>query len=314
MDKKQKNYCLVCDRKYSSRQSYYNHKNRYHTIKDDIFPHFSTLNTTQIQPQNQQKTTLFQQKTTQKQHMCKYCNMTFSFSQSKYRHQKICKQRDDIITKLNNGKYISKKEHDRELKKELEKLKKMLTRKFMKLIKKECKANAKTMQNIGNQLNDHATQNNITIISLGKEDVLGTITEKEKIGILNERLMSVFELAKLMHCSDKYPQFNNSIISNLKSDYALTYNDEENRYVTTNKDDLVSDIVSCRTSDVGDMLEENKEKVNKTTNARVGKLLDMFNNEDNKNTEYVENYNKKVMTAVYDERNRLKKQMKEISV
>ena len=56
-------------------------------------------------------------------------------------------------------------------------------------------------QNIANQLNDNATQNNITIVSLGKEDVLGTLTKQEKIKILNERYKSVIELVKLIHCS-----------------------------------------------------------------------------------------------------------------
>lgn len=126
--------------------------------------------------------------------------------------------------------------------------------------------------------------------------------------------MSVFELAKLMHCSGKYPQFNNSIISNLKSEYALTYNDEEDKFVTTNKDDLVSDIVSCRTSDVGDILKENKKKVSKATNYKVAELIDMLDNDDDtkKNKNYIKKYNKKTMTAIYDERDRLKKHMKEI--
>ena len=34
-------------------------------------------------------------------------------------------------------------------------------------------------QHITNHLNDNATQNNITIVSLGKEDVLGTLTQKK---------------------------------------------------------------------------------------------------------------------------------------
>ena len=39
-------------------------------------------------------------------------------------------------------------------------------------------------------------------------------SQNEKIEILEKRYMSVLELIKLMHCSDKYPQFNNSIITN----------------------------------------------------------------------------------------------------
>tara|TARA_E500000178_G_scaffold288580_1_gene291253 strand:- start:19 stop:582 length:564 start_codon:yes stop_codon:yes gene_type:complete len=170
-------------------------------------------------------------------------------------------------------------------------------------------------QNIGNQLNDHAigTQNNI-IIQLGKEDVLGTITQKEKLKILNERYKSVLELVKLMHCSGKYPQFNNSIISNLKSEFALTYDENEDQFVTTKKNELVSDIVSHRTADVEEILEENKEKVSKQTNKKVKELIEILEKDDiiltQEDTDFIKNYNTEIMTKIYDKRKELKKQLK----
>ena len=51
MEQQKKHLCSICGKNYSSRQSLYNHKKRIHTIVDNIFPHFSTLNTTQIHPQ-----------------------------------------------------------------------------------------------------------------------------------------------------------------------------------------------------------------------------------------------------------------------
>ena len=194
--------------------------------------HFKHL-VSQIQPKYNPKYNIIQFNI---QHTCKYCNKVFVFSQSKYRHQKKCKYNTDV-------NYISKEDYLKELQKikekqaeELHQLKEELTAQFMKMIKEEY--HPKT-QNIGNQLNDHAigTQNNI-IIQLEKEDVLGTITQKEKLKILNERYKSVLELVKLMHCSGKYPQFNNSIISNLKSEFALTYDENEDQFVTTDKDEL----------------------------------------------------------------------------
>ena len=169
-------------------------------------------------------------------------------------------------------------------------------------------------QHITNQLNDNATQNNITIVSLGKEDVLGTLTQKEKLSILNERYKSVLELVKLLHCSGKYPQFNNSIISNLKSEFALTYNEKDSKFVTTKKSELVSNIVSHRTANVEEILDENKNKVSKQTNKKVKELIDILEKDDFNLTveddEFIKDYKTNVMTSIYDNRDELKQTIK----
>lgn len=314
MNKLNKYSCNICGKEYKHRQSLRNHIKLKHPEKDTTFPTFSNpkdiLKTPHETPQNILPTSLNDKTTSIIK--CKYCNQQFAFNQGKYRHQKKCKYNTDV-------NYISKEDYLKELQKikekqveELQKLKEELTSQFMKMIKEEY--HPKT-QNIGNQLNDHAigTQNNI-IIQLGKEDVLGTITQKEKLKILNERYKSVLELVKLMHCSGKYPQFNNSIISNLKSEFALTYDENEDQFVTTKKNELVSDIVSHRTADVEEILEENKEKVSKQTNKKVKELIELLEKDDiiltQEDTDFIKNYNTEIITKIYDKRKELKKQLK----
>lgn len=302
MEEKKKNLCSICGKKYSSRQSLHNHKKRMHPEKDTTFPTFSKSKYTPNIPQTYHQDT---PNVSKKGLQCKYCNKVFAYPSGKYRHEKKCKHNTNV-------NYISKEEHLEELQKLEKEITDKLTSQFMKMIKEEY--HPKT-QNIGNQLNDHAigTQNNI-IIQLGKEDVLGTITQKEKLKILNERYKSVLELVKLMHCSGKYPQFNNSIISNLKSEFALTYDDNEDQFVTTKKNELVSDIVSHRTADVEDLLEENKEKVSKQTNKKVKELIEILEKDDiiltQEDTDFIKNYNTEIMTKIYDKRKELKKQLK----
>ena len=308
IEEKKNNLCSICGKKYSSRQSLHNHKKRMHPEKDTTFPTFSNQNTTQIQPEIQHNTTNIQ-------HTCKYCNKVFSFSQSKYRHQKKCKYNTDV-------NYISKDEHLEELQKikekqaeELHQLKEELTAQFTKMLneKNVGNTNNNTMK-IGDHNTDIGTQNNFTIIQLGKEDVLGTITQKEKLKILNERYKSVLELVKLMHCSGKYPQFNNTIINNLKSPFALTYNDEEDQFVTTNKDDLVSDIVSYRTTNVEEILEENKGKVSIQTDKKVKELIEILEKDDlnimEEDIDFAKKYTTKVMTSIYDKRKEIKQKLR----
>jgi hypothetical protein len=266
------------------------------TPKPTFFPHFSTL----LPP----KSLLSQSHVT-----CIHCNKVFSRIDSLTRHQKTitkCKP------KLQKDGYISKEEHHIILNEELTKIKQELNDQFMKMLSD---THLHT-QHIGNQLNDNATQNNITIVSLGKEDVLGTLTQQEKLNILNERYKSVLELVKLMHCSGKYPQFNNSIISNLKSEFALTYNEKDEKFVTAKKSELVSNIVSHRTANVEEMLDENKEMVSKQTNRKVKELIEILEKDEiqlsEKDTNFLKEYNTKIMTNIYDNRDILKKKMKKL--
>ena len=296
MEEKKKNLCSICGKKYSSRQSLHNHKKRMHPEKDTTFPTFS---------KSKVSLNIAKSKSIVSQiYQCKYCDKVYKHKQSKYKHEKNCKHNTNV-------NYISKEEHLEEL----EKLKEELTAQFTKMLneKNVGNTNNNTMK-IGDHNTDITTQNNFTIIQLGKEDVLGTITQKEKLKILNERYKSVLELVKLMHCSGKYPQFNNSIISNLKSEFALTYNEEEDQFLTTDKDELVSDIVSYRTTNVEEILEENKDKVSIQTDKKVKELIEILEKDDlnimEEDIDFSKKYTTKVMTSIYDKRKEIKQKLK----
>jgi hypothetical protein len=288
MDDKKKFLCSICAKEYKHRQNLHRHMKLKHEDTE------CSINVALNIAQNIAKIASNTYK------KCKCCEKYFKHSSSLYRHQKGCKG-------SNQPKgLITEEQH----KAELEKLKLELTEKFTKMLNEK----QGNINNIGNQLNDNATQNNY-IIQLGKEDVLGTLTQKEKLKILNERYRSVLSLVKLMHCSGKYPQFNNSIISNLKSEFALTYSDEDDKFITTNKNELVSDIVSHRTANVEEILDENKEKITKQTNKKVKELIEILEKDGitivEDETEFIKSYKTKIMTNIYDNRDELKKKIKE---
>jgi hypothetical protein len=261
------------------------------------FPHFST-----IIPQKHTKILT-----------CEKCNKTFSRIDSLSRHQRTNKKcRGESV----NQEMITKKQHLQELN-QLEKditvkIKEEITTQFMQMIQNEYQP--KTLNIVNNTGIGTQNNNNITIVQLGKEDVLGTLTQKEKLNILNERYQSVLELVKLMHCSGKYPQFNNSIISNLKSEFALCYNEKDKQFITKKKNELLNDIVSHRTADVEEILEENKGKVSKQTNKKVKELIEILDKKDitAEDTEFIKKYNTKIMTTIYDNRKELKKKVIEV--
>ena len=287
--------CKICNKGYKHRQSLHKHiKTKHNTANNSI-----------LTASQQQHNTTHEVLTSNQVIKCIYCKKIFNHNQSKYRHQKACKER--FNQNNNTRKYISIEQHETEKKKEIDKITNILIKKFKKLLKEE-KIGDNICNNIGNQLNDHAigTQNNITIVSLGKEDVLNTLSQNEKIEILEKRYMSVLELIKLMHCSDKYPQFNNSIITNLRSRQALTFDEETGKFVSTNKEDLMKNIVSYRTSDVEDILDENKEDVSDKTKIAVEDVINILSDIDDKqNTNYVKEYTDNAMIAIYNDKDRL---------
>jgi len=298
MEKKNKVLCNICNKYYSSRQSLHNHKKRIHSnnIKTNVNQNasISLPNTSNL---------------LNNEHLqCNYCSKTFTRKDNKNRHEKKCKHNK-------NTDMISKEQYIHDIKKLEKEITEKLTKQFMKMLEEKQMIQTNCTNNSTQNTNSHnktliGTQN-ITI-SLGSEDVLGTLSQKEKLKILNERYMSVLDLIKLMHCSNKYPQFNNSIITNLKSEFALTYDEEKNQFITTDKDELISDIISYRTANVTDLLEENKQKVDKITKEKVEELIIMLDNETNseKILDFNKKYNKKVMSAIYDYRDDLKQKMK----
>jgi hypothetical protein len=298
--------CKHCDKKYKYSSGLSRHIKLKHNTT--FMQHNTTSDTTFIQHNTTSDTTFMQHNTTPKNCICRYCNKVFSFSQSKYRHEKKCK--------LKNQDIVTKKEHQEELKKLEHEITEKLTKQFSQMLIESKSNNTKHSNNVKHSHNNTNSNNsiigtqNITIVQLGKEDVLGTISQDDKLKILNDRYKSVLSLVKLMHCSGKYPQFNNSIISNLKSEYALTYKEDDNKFVTTSANNLVSDIVSYRSNDVEEILDENKEKVSEQTTKKVTELLSILEKEDEDLTkedrQFLKDYNKNIMTLIYDNRKELK--------
>ena len=289
--------CKHCNKKYKYRSNLSRHiKNKHNEnhIPQNIpfIPQYDNIHIPQHIPQ--------------KGICCKYCKKEFAFKSGKYRHQQKCK-----FNPVNCKDLVLANEDNKHLQMELQKLKEELTKKFTKLLnEKNCKQlntinsnNGHNKTNINTQNN---TQNNITIVQLGKEDVLGTITEDEKLEILNKKFNSIPSLVKLMHCSNKYPQFNNSLITNLQSMNALKYSDKDNKFIEVDKKDLVSDIINYRTTNIEQIFEENKDKVSENTHNKIKELLSIIESNDDISKEIKEEFTYKIIKDVYSNRNKIK--------
>jgi hypothetical protein len=253
-------HCKICDKYYKSINSLCNHNRKFHKKnepKNNQNEHFSE----NAEPKNNIK--MFEKSV----YKCKYCNKEYKYSQSKNRHQKKC-ENDIKIKNEELKKNISelKLNFENEFKKQISDMKKEM----MDIINKTCKMHPKTLQKINNQLNNC---NIINIVHFGKEDIMNTLSKKEKIKILNNGYQSFNKLIECVHFNDKYPQFKNIAITNLKDNIAYKYDNMDNKFIACKKDELLEDLMDIRTIDLEEIVNENIETI---SNVKVSKLKSLI--------------------------------------
>jgi hypothetical protein len=257
--------CKICNKTYASYKSLWLHNSKFH---NDL------CNT------NVTKDRLLCNKNVTKcnTYFCIQCNEEFSNRQTKWRHEKICKNK--VIPK--NETFTTTPSEVGELKKEIGELKEML--------QKALKVHPKTLKKINTQLNNYNSNiqinnniiNNINIVPLGLENLHEILPETEKLKILNDRANGLREIVKLVHISKKYPQFNNICITNLQNNVAYKYDTKTNNFMAVNKNELLDDLIDCRMCDIETFYNELADKLDVSTLDIIQRFLDRMTDGDDK--------------------------------
>jgi hypothetical protein len=215
-----------------------------------------------------------------KNNICKNCNKSLSDRISRWKHEKICiqknleKENNEIkkeLLEIKNKEALRDKEM-LEYKKEIEKMK--------DIIQKSLKIHPKTLQKINTQLNNSGTINNITIVQLGKENLSELLTKQEKLGILNRQAMGINDIVELAHTSGKYKKCMNVYITNLQNTIGYMYDEKQNNFIAVNKNELLNDLLDSRMYDIEKFYEEFQEKINADKAEKIKKFIDRMNNDE----------------------------------
>uniref|UniRef100_A0A6C0HVD7 C2H2-type domain-containing protein n=1 Tax=viral metagenome TaxID=1070528 RepID=A0A6C0HVD7_9ZZZZ len=241
--------CNYCDKEYksiSARGLHYNLKHKELYIKD--------------KKNNKDK----------KIYMCEICNKEYSCRQSKYFHKKTCKKSDDHQELINENK---------QLKETLNFL--LQNNKKPSLLLQ--KINTGTINNgtINNTINN---TNTINIIKFGNEDLREIFTEKEILKILNHKKFSLEESIKAVHCNDTRPEYKNIYITNLRNDYAYTF--DGNKFINVYKEQAISDLVNEHCDFIEETVETYKNKIPKDAYKILQKFIEQMNDEDTEFTHH----------------------------
>lgn len=296
--------CKICNKEYSCRQNLWKHNQKYHINNNSKV----SQNVVNSQPKVSQIVVNSQPKVSQeiKQYKCKYCEKTYMHKQSKYKHEKKCK--NDLIEENNKLKEIIKIKEEK-YEKELTEIKQQL----LTIINKNCKVHPKTLQKINNQLNannstinSNNTTNNITynIIALGNEDLTEVFSKKEKLNVLKNKRMCLDYIVKYTHFNDKFPQFKNIMITNTQNDLAYKFDKNENKFVAISKEELLNDLINERMSDITLFYEELDDELDEKTKKIIDRFLDQMDDEKFKDTK-----KKDIKIIIYNNRDKVSKDL-----
>ena len=256
-------YCKICAKKYSSYKSLWNHVKKFHVENKSKSNPKVIHNTSKSNPKvtlDIPDVNIF---------TCRYCDKMYKYKQGKYKHEQSCNNKE-----LNDDSYkIAKLEKENlEIKNTLNELLKL------------CKIHPKKLQKINNQLitTNNGTINNITnnisIEKFGSEELNKILSQSEILKILDRKMCSLEESIKMIHFNDKRPEYKNIYITNLKDDYAYTY--DGNKFSVGLKSCVLAELVDNHIENIEYSAEEYKQKLQPKTIEVLEKFIDKMNNDD----------------------------------
>jgi len=297
--------CNICNKIYSSYKTLWTHNK----IK-----HKTEINIGNVKVSDKYENSQL------KIYKCKYCDNEYNHKQSRWSHQQKCKviyeekqQQKQLveikIAEINKEKEIELAKINKEIKLaeiNLE-LKKVEIRKENSLIKKEQKSqetptikkiNKMLQQRINmknsnlisnsNNMNSNNIQNNIVhnhfnIEGFGKENILSTITDKEKKLIINQGHESIEKLIEITNAG-KYNQFKNIMITNKRDNNVYIYDDKSELFINYDKTLALYKLINNRLENVEEIYNEFDEnnKLSDSNRKIMSRFFIKFTDEDKK--------------------------------
>jgi hypothetical protein len=110
---------------------------------------------------------------------------------------------------------------------------------------------------------------------------------------------SLSTIVKYVHFNDKFPQFKTMLITNMQNNIAYKYNEDENRFLTIPKDELLNDLISIRLDDIIAFNEEVGEKLDNHSKKKIESFLEDIDD----NEKLRENKKGELKIILYNNRN-----------
>ncbi len=298
--------CSKCNKEYSSYQSLWIHNKKFH---NENVVNCGSNNTTPVVVCGTTNTNI------NKSYKCKFCLRNFNDRSNKCKHEKKCAQNKNIEIKILHDN-LEKQKQDQELLLKIKDQEKELLLKEQEILKlklkleRSKKADVVTLkqlnklllerkeeyQNYINNINNGTIYNgsnvqnivnNIQLIGFGKEeDVVETLTNKEKKLIMDSRYKCLEKFIEIVHCG-KYDKFKNIIVTNIKDNYMYRFDESKSQFVLASKDETIKCLIDIRMYDLETIYDEllEKNKLDDKTKDIIEKFINKLNDDKSKYTD-----------------------------
>jgi len=226
---------------------------------------------TKINKNNQHKLTKINKNSTENKisAICKFCSKKLSCYKSCNRHEKTCKEKNNIEQQVNDELSINKNiiEQNKILKENNDKL----TLQVELLLKNASLTNTNISNKTKNKTNNinKGIVNNIVINNYGSENI-DYITFNRFVKLLETPLSAISKLIELKHFNDKHPENHNIKITNIHDKFAKIYKDK--KWLVSNKKDIIQDLVENGYADFEEFKDLNEEELTNKIKERYGKM------------------------------------------
>ena len=210
--------CKVCKKDYASYKSLWLHNYKYHKNCDK-----SELSHHKSNDKSNDKSKLSQE-TQEKNYKCSFCQNIYKHYQSRWKHEKICKSKENINQQIINNNTINN-----------------------------------NIQNANNIQNNNDNRKQVIINNFG-ENNLECLTEQFKKKLLKEFLFEedyvnpIPLVIEKINFNSNYKENNNAKISNLRSKIGYKYT--EGKWKAVEKDKLLNELVKAGGRVIDDYIDE----------------------------------------------------------
>jgi hypothetical protein len=247
--------CKICNKFYSSKSSLCNHNKKFHTNiitsnnhfdnHDNHYDNHNIINNKQCDSNKN------------KEYKCKKCNKVFIHFQNRWRHEKTCKNKEQIIT-------IDKNQFDN-LQNKIKELENKIGNGSV------TNNNSGTINNNSGTVNNNSGTINNVYVKFQRVSYEKILSKNEILKILNHKWLSIEESIKTIHFNDKFPEYNNIYVTNLRDNIGYTFNGKQ--FVATDKNEMVNDLIDSHIFEISVAIDKYKPKLNERVLDALKKFI-----------------------------------------
>ena len=98
--------------------------------------------------------------------------------------------------------------------------------------------------------------------------------------ILNKKHQSLNHMIEYVHFNNKYSQFRNIAITNMKDGLAHMYDKEKNKFIAIKKDELLNTVIEMRMLDIEDFYANNEDYLDQKTKTNIKKFINKMSKDE----------------------------------